>query len=105
MRWSDLCEDDQKTIIEDLKLLGATDEDINNWIIDVDKAEPGQDSSIGVFICGPSTKTCKCNCPESCEHDFTGEWVTGKEGNCEWGSATCSKCGMTSMAHDMWVGP
>lgn len=59
--------------------------------------------------CGPSTGRCKCECsPEggSCEHEWDGptyrEEFPGGGGQ---ESATCSRCGMTAIAHDMWVLP
>lgn len=63
--------------------------------------------NVTTFICGPQNATCKCNCPESCEHKWDGPGV-----NFEWGengatgnSVTCSRCGMTAFGHDIWVAP
>ena len=54
-----------------------------------------------IVACGPSRPGCKCNCPESCEHQWDGEVEEFHNG---W-SATCSKCGMSAMNHDLWVAP
>lgn len=60
---------------------------------------------ITVISCGPSTKTCKCNCPDGdCEHVWDGKGVEEElEGGGGMSSATCSKCGMPAISHDMWV--
>jgi hypothetical protein len=54
-----------------------------------------------VDVCGPSTKRCKCRCPESCEHKWDGPEYVFDGG----GSSTCSRCGLTAIQHDLWVGP
>lgn len=54
----------------------------------------------------PSTQTCQCNCPDGdCQHKWDGKKTAWDElgSHCE--SATCSRCGMTAMAHDIWVMP
>ena len=67
------------------------------------------------FKCGPSTKTCKCNCPDGdCEHDFlngpvkywdeNGNEVPTQNGAVT-GSTVCKHCGMDAMSHDLWVLP
>lgn len=57
-----------------------------------------------VFACGPSTQRCVCTCPDGpCEHRWDGpEWRSEDGLAC---SVTCSRCGMTKMSHDMWIGP
>ena len=57
---------------------------------------------ISVFQCGSQSPKCKCRCgyPEgTCEHKWDGPWVEEASG----ASVTCSRCGMLSMQHDMWV--
>lgn len=67
--------------------------------------------SIDIFICGPQTAQCKCNCPNGCEHQWDGETVqlmgTGRSGKeyVAGESASCSRCGMVAMEHDLWVLP
>ena len=56
-----------------------------------------------IFMCGPQSRSCKCNCPKSCEHDFTGPVVEFDEGR--GGTVTCKKCGMWAINHDIWVLP
>lgn len=59
-----------------------------------------------VHVCGPSRPTCKCNCPESCEHVRDGPWQElDFDGGGGGGTVTCSRCGMTAMSHSLWVGP
>lgn len=53
--------------------------------------------------CGPSSNTCECRCPDSCGHQWDGPEESFDEG-LGW-SVTCSKCGMSAVSHDMWVGP
>jgi len=55
-----------------------------------------------VRICGPSRGQCKCACPDSCEHDFSGheEHEDGLGA-----SAVCAHCGMSAMTHDLWTLP
>lgn len=66
------------------------------------------------FACGSASPQCKCNCDASrgpktfdhiCEHVWDGEgiethWPGGGVG---W-SATCSRCGMDAMHHDLMSG-
>ena len=61
-----------------------------------------REPNLTVRVCGPSAAKCKCNCPESCEHQWDGPWVEIGEGG---HSVTCSRCGMSAMAHGMWVLP
>lgn len=66
------------------------------------------DEQVTVFACGPSSQRCKCECGTpggKCEHKWDGD---GAEHVDEYGatwSATCSRCGMEAISHDMWVGP
>lgn len=59
-----------------------------------------------VFGCGPSTAKCVCKCPDGpCEHKWDGEGVEGPtSGGGYFSATTCSRCGMDSMTHSMWVG-
>jgi hypothetical protein len=53
----------------------------------------------GVFVCGPSRiGKCKCDCPKSCEHVWNGAVIEEDEIS----TATCSRCGMWAINHDMW---
>lgn len=57
-----------------------------------------------LFCCPPSL--CKCNCgiddgPHVCEHKWDGPRVGDEHGD----SVTCSRCGMSAMAHDQRCGP
>lgn len=55
-----------------------------------------------VFICGPSTATCKCHCPNGpCEHKWDGPGVTSEDGLMS--STDCSRCGTVRIDHDQWV--
>ncbi len=57
-----------------------------------------------VFGCSSSSEQCRCRCPEGpCEHKWDGPWVETDAHGGE--SVTCSRCGMTSMGHSMWIGP
>jgi hypothetical protein len=60
-----------------------------------------QERAITIHICGPSTATCRCNCPESCEHKWDGPTVRFENG----ASVTCSRCGMDAMSHSLMVMP
>ena len=62
---------------------------------------------IVTFVCGPSSRECRCQCPDGpCEHEWTGEVVTrDDEGRVRGASMACSRCGMTAMGHDLVVGP
>jgi len=54
----------------------------------------------GVMVCGPGTVgSCKCNCPESCEHIWDGERIEDEQV----ATATCSRCGKWAINHDIWV--
>lgn len=54
-----------------------------------------------VVVCGPSQGTCKCNCPDSCDHKWDGPIVPIGGGE----SVTCSLCGIDAFTHSMWVDP
>ncbi len=78
-------------------------------------------NKLTLIRCGSNTKECECRCgytcggPGSCEleimecvdahfkrdcgHVFEG-WIKLNDG----GTSVCN-CGMTSIDHDMWVGP
>ena len=58
------------------------------------------DEPITVFVCPPPS-TCKCRCPEFCEHKWDGPPHEEER----FGTATCSRCGMLAIDHDMRVGP
>jgi len=75
-------------------------------------------SDVQIFTCGPSRDTCKCNCPDGpCEHDFQGWQFFDKRGNelseaeardhggSITGSSICTRCDLSAIDHDMWVGP
>ena len=63
-----------------------------------------KEMALTVHVCGPSRATCKCNCPESCEHQWDGPWVELE--NFPGGhSVTCSRCGLPAINHDVWVLP
>lgn len=53
--------------------------------------------------CGLPLREClKKHYKKDCNHQFDGEWVeVGIGGH----SVTCSKCGLSAMAHDMRCGP
>ena len=63
---------------------------------------------VTVFSCGPSSETCKCECATGgpCEHQWDGPWeeIQGENG-VTGGTATCSKCGLRAIDHDLWVAP
>jgi len=60
------------------------------------------DIPITTFTCGPSTPTCKCQCPKGpCEHVWDGPWVEFDNTV----TVTCSRCRLSSFTHSMWVGP
>ena len=61
------------------------------------------DEPMSVFLCGPQTQTCACDCAQGgeCEHQWDGPYVEIENG----GSVTCSRCGGAALYHDMWVGP
>lgn len=56
-----------------------------------------------MIACGPSNSKCKCECATggSCEHKWDGPEKT--DGNLS--TATCSRCGLSAMEHDLWVCP
>ena len=56
---------------------------------------------------GPSSAICLCRCPDGlCEHVWDGPVEeSDTEGGGFYSSATCGKCGMSAMSHDMWCGP
>jgi hypothetical protein len=61
-------------------------------------------TEVSVHVCGPQSAKCSCECPDGpCEHVWDGELYTSSDGLGE--SATCSRCGMVAMHHDMWVMP
>lgn len=70
-------------------------------------SEPNDESpeSIDIFICGPQSAKCKCECSRGgpCEHKWDGETYTAEDGRME--TATCSRCGALAIEHDMWVLP
>jgi hypothetical protein len=61
--------------------------------------------NITVHVCyGPGSPKCKCRCPDGpCEHVWDGPTWTSEDGRAS--SATCGRCGMIAMDHDMWVLP
>lgn len=76
------------------------------YICDAVKAH--EKKQLEVRMCGPSTQKCVCKCPNGpCEHQWDGEPVREYHDNSNLASesSTCSRCGMDSMAHDMWVSP
>lgn len=67
------------------------------------------DNPIIVHSCGPSRPGCECRCTaekRDCGHVWNGEAEEGETaGGGFYSSATCSKCGMSAIAHDLWCGP
>ena len=62
------------------------------------------DPEVSVHMCGPQSAKCSCKCPDGpCEHVWDGPEEVFDDGRGS--SATCSRCKMTAMAHDMWVCP
>ena len=63
------------------------------------------EEEISMIICrGPNSEKCRCNCPESCEHEWDGEWVIEVDsGGATLNTATCSRCGMRAIDHALWV--
>ena len=77
-----------------------------------------------IFPCGPATATCRCECLTSpqqpkmgllrgetppmpiCEHTFD-KWedYVDEDGRVLGGSKVCSRCGLSSMEHSLWVCP
>lgn len=51
----------------------------------------------------PNACYCDCGNGGPCEHTWDGKTYESQDG-CEW-SATCSRCGMTSMSHSLRFGP
>ena len=66
-----------------------------------EKQEP-----VTCFIC-PPLGSCLCNCgtdePPVCEHVWNGESVEFDDG--QGYTATCSRCGMWAVDHDVRCGP
>lgn len=69
-------------------------------------------SELQVFMCGaPKDHKCDDNGPELCGGtDAKGNSWQGppnEENRCRanWGSVSCSVCGMTAMERSMWDGP
>lgn len=64
--------------------------------------------TLTVITCGPSSAKCRCRCIEGkgCEHVWDGETDRDyyENGNIRSESATCSRCGMTAMHHDLMRG-
>jgi hypothetical protein len=60
-----------------------------------------QQAITGHIDLGPSSRVCRCNCPNCCEHKWDGPEEKMDNGS----TSTCSRCGMTAMAHDTWVLP
>lgn len=57
---------------------------------------------IAHHLCGPSERPCVCNCPGgACGHIWDGPVKELENG----ATATCSRCGMEAMSHDIWVAP
>jgi hypothetical protein len=56
-----------------------------------------------ISSCGPSRDRCLCECSSGgqCDHDWGGPEERTETSS----SATCSKCGISAMAHSMWVSP
>ncbi len=67
--------------------------------------EKTKPDGIIAFFCpgGDKGPACRCSCPDSCEHVWDGPTWTSDDGRAQ--SATCSRCGMVQMDHDMWVLP
>ena len=63
------------------------------------------EKEISIIVCqGPNSEKCKCRCPKSCEHEWTGEWVKEVEsGGATIESTTCSRCGMRAIDHALWI--
>lgn len=69
----------------------------------VEAAEPAQ---VAVYSCGPSTATCQCECSRGgpCEHVWDGAGIEVEyENGGSMSSASCSKCEMLAIDHDMWL--
>ena len=62
----------------------------------------GEEIAITIHTCGPSSSTCKCQCPDGpCDHDFRG--CVDQGNGCY--SAVCTKCGLPAIQHSLWVEP
>jgi hypothetical protein len=70
-------------------------------------AEAGEGGTVSdettIFMCGPSTAECKCECGRGggCEHDWTGPTVNPEPGLY---TVTCARCGMDAFTHSLWTG-
>lgn len=60
-----------------------------------------------LILCGSGSDRCRCDCPRTCEHRWDGpdEAIRDAGGRMVGGSATCSRCGMAAMDHDLRVLP
>jgi len=82
---------------------------LDRHLAEIDEAEDEAERSLAqegkikmVFNCGPSSEKCKCECPDGlCEHQWDGPPHYEKN----MGTATCSRCGMWAINHDIWVMP
>lgn len=59
---------------------------------------------VTLIMCGPSSPTCRCNCPDSCGHKFD-KWVQVETPGEQYIGMVCSVCGKRAMDHDIWVMP
>jgi len=60
----------------------------------------GDEKKLPVFVhvnYGPGSATCRCKCPESCEHVWDGPIYQDEQVT----TTTCSRCGKHSIDHDM----
>jgi hypothetical protein len=61
---------------------------------------------VTAFVCGPSRPGCVCRCPNVCEHQWNGEWLTETlPSGATTSTQTCSRCGIRAWDHDQWVLP
>jgi hypothetical protein len=70
-------------------------------------AQDAQAPRVVVFSCGPATAKCSCSCVDGgpCEHQWDGPTQAILDENTDTVTATCSRCGMAAIDHDMWVLP